>query len=63
MERKIGEILRATVNGYIGQYVSISEYSNRDSFVNEYDLVSILEKTQERYLEIHKDEGNDKRTD
>ena len=57
------EILRATVNGYIGQYVSISEYSNRDSFVNEHDLVDILEKTQERYLEIHKNEDYDKRTD
>lgn len=42
------EILRATVNGYI------SDYSNRDSFVNEYDLVSILEKTQERYYELNK---------
>lgn len=61
--RSLEEILRATVNGYIGQYVSISGYDDRDLFVNEHDLVSILEKTQERYLEIHKNEGNEKRTD
>lgn len=54
--RSLEEILRATVNGYIGQYVSISGYDDRDLFVNEHDLVSILEKTQERYFEIHKDE-------
>lgn len=55
--RSLEEILRATVNGYIGQYVSISGYDDRDLFVNEHDLVGILEKTQERYLEIHKNEG------
>lgn len=57
------EVLRATVHGYMGQYISISEYSNRDVFVNEHDLVGVLMKTQERYLEIHKNEDYDKRTD
>lgn len=51
------EILRATVKGYMGQYCSIPEYSDREFFVNENDLVGILEKTQERYFEIHKNEG------
>ena len=57
------EVLKATVDGYIEQYRSITGFSQMESFVQEYDLVSILEKTQERYLEIHKNEGNDKRTD
>ena len=57
------EVLRATVKGYMGQYASISEYKERDLFVDEHDLVDILMKTQERYLEIHKNEDYDKRTD
>lgn len=61
--RSLEEVLRATVNGYMGQYASISEYRERDLFVDEHDLVDILMKTQERYFEIHKNEGYDKRTD
>ena len=51
------EVLRATAKGYMGQYSSIPKYSDREVFVNEHDLVGILEKTQERYFEIHKNEG------
>ena len=57
------EVLKVTVDGYITQYRSITEFHQRESFVQEYDLVGILEKTQERYFEIHKNEENDKRND
>ena len=51
------EVLKATAEGYIEQYGSITDFHQRESFVQEHDLVDILMKTQERYLEIHKNEG------
>lgn len=58
------EVLKATAAGYVEQYKSIAEFRQRESFVQEYDLVDILMRTQERYLEINKiREEYDKRTD
>lgn len=61
--RSLEEVLKATAAGYVEQYKSITEFHQRENFVQEHDLVDILIKTRERYFEIHKNEGNDKRTD
>lgn len=48
------EVLKATSSGYAKQVNSFYDYFKRADFIKTHDLTDILMKTQEKYLETHK---------
>lgn len=48
------EVLKATSSGYVEQVKSIYKYTEREDFIKTYNLTDILMKTQDKYLETHK---------
>lgn len=57
------EVLKATSSGYAEQVKSIYKYIEKEDFIKTHDLTDILMKTQEKYLETHKQIEDEQGTD
>lgn len=54
--KSLKDVLEASANGYLEQYQSIPNHKDRDDFIETHDLQKILERTMEKYIEIHKND-------